>query len=43
MVETGGGMANGDDPGTDPFEDALDDALCVYVTGDETQDFISKN
>ena len=42
-VETGGGMANGDDAGTDPFEDALDDALCVYVTGDETQDFIHKN
>jgi hypothetical protein len=35
-VETGGGMAQGDDAGTDPFEDALDDALCVYVTGDET-------
>lgn len=29
-------MAGGDDAGTDPFEDALDDALCVYVTGDET-------
>ena len=40
QVETGGGQG-GNDAGSD-LEDALNDALCVYVSGD-TQDILSKN
>lgn len=42
-VETGGGIRDGADAGSDPFEDDLNDALCVYVTGDTNQDLLQKN
>lgn len=41
-VETGGG-GGGTDGGSDPFEDDLNDALCVYVSGDSNQDILHKN
>lgn len=42
-IETGGGIQNGDKSESDPFEDALNDALCVYVSGDSNQDILEKN
>lgn len=42
-VETGGGMRDGNDEVSDPFEDDLNDALCVYVSGDSNQDLLQKN
>ena len=34
-VEFGGG---GDDEGKDPFEDSLEDALCVFKSGNASKD-----
>lgn len=39
----GSGIQEGTDGGSNPFEDALDDALCVYVSGDANQDLLHKN
>lgn len=39
----GSGITDGNDGGSNPFEDALDDALCVYVSGDANQDLLHKN
>lgn len=36
-------MQDGTEGGSDPFEDALNDALCVYVSGDSNQDILQKN
>ena len=41
-VETGGGGPTGDEAGLD-FDDALNDALCVYVSGDSNQGVVEKN
>lgn len=40
----GSGITDGNDiSNSNPFEDALDDALCVYVSGDANQDLLHKN
>lgn len=39
----GSGLGDGNDGGSGLFEDALDDALCVYVSGDANQDLLGKN
>jgi len=37
------GPSTGFDDNTDPFEDALEDALCVFKSGDGTADILDKN
>ena len=41
QIESGGG--NQDAANAQEFEDVLNDALNVYVTGDSNQDMIEKN
>lgn len=41
IESSGGGAENGGRD--DLFEDALEDALCVFVSGDSNQDIIEKN
>jgi len=43
-----GGPANGNpstgfDDNSDPFEDALEDALCVFKSGDTNSDILERN
>jgi hypothetical protein len=40
-VEFGGGGTGGE--GNDPFEEALEDALCVFKSGDTNSDILEKN
>ena len=48
-VEHGGGATGGGLPvagftdNSDPFEDDLEDALCVFKAGDSTSDALEKN
>lgn len=43
-IEFGGGSGNtGFADNSDPFEDALEDALCVFKSGDTNSDILEKN
>ena len=37
------GPSTGFDDNTDPFEEALDDALCVFKSGDGNSDILERN
>jgi hypothetical protein len=39
----GGGPSTGFADNSDPFEEDLDDALCVFKAGDGNQDILEKN
>jgi hypothetical protein len=42
-VEFGGGPNSGFADNSDPFEDVLEDALCVFKSGDTNADIMEKN
>ena len=42
-AQQNGGPSSGFTDTSDPFEEALDDALCVFKSGDGTSDILERN